>query len=395
MSWTLTWRRREPHRFSEALDTLDVAMVMKAYAITMDQSYLSSYASICFSDFQRERQVVDCYQGIVSVIRNHQQNTDNIPLSIQSDVSLAVTVDLDIGGGDLPNVQRFWEHLSQNNLYRPDSSLGHLFANGIIEDNISIARSLISWDTDGLPYGLLTDTVRQRAALSLQRVLQEQVQNTEYTSLRLCSDVLCTLISWVGASSSSAKETEDVETAHAIRALTRHGILCYLKCYSTDHGRTLSIRDNAERVIRNLHILCEKRSEDFMTPELVDALGRVYDVHKSEFSDPPWVWPEAKEDEVWILQLKRELDGSQKTEDSNITTREDAKSPPQSEGSNQAAPPDVIFCENEPYSSDASACADREQQAETHEPTIGTPPSLLGHHLHESMLSHRISYQGE
>lgn len=52
MSWTLTWRGRELHRFSEALDTLDVAMVTKAYAITMDQSYLSSYAPICFSDFQ-------------------------------------------------------------------------------------------------------------------------------------------------------------------------------------------------------------------------------------------------------------------------------------------------------------------------------------------------------
>lgn len=163
MSWTLTWRGRELHRFSEALDTLDVAMVTKAYAITMDQSYLSSYAPICFSDFQRGRQVVACYQGIVSVIRSHQQNTDDIPLSIQSDVSLAVTVDPDSGGGDrLPNVQRFWEHLSHNNLYRPDSSLGHLFANGIIEDNNSIARSIISWDTEGLPYGVLTDTVRQR-----------------------------------------------------------------------------------------------------------------------------------------------------------------------------------------------------------------------------------------
>lgn len=202
--------------------------------------------------------------------------------------------------------------------------------------------------------------------------------------------MLCTLISWVRASSSSAKETEDVETAHAIRALTRHGILCYFKCYSTDHGRMLSIRDNAERVIRNLHILCEKRSEDFMTPELVDALGHVYDVHKSEFSDPPWFWPEAKEDEVWILQLKCELDGSRKgstlhlssvvssmfdnlmivqTEDSDITTREDVKSPPD-EGAHQAVPTDAIYGENGPDSSDTSACADQEQQVETHEPTL-------------------------
>ncbi len=104
------------------------------------------------------------------------------------------------------------------------------------------------------------------------------------------------LLGWVGASS-SAKNAEEIETAKVIRALTRHGLLCHFKCYTTEAGKTLSLYyNNTGILIAELRTLCEDRGPDFMTAELVDALVRVYEVHQDEFFDNwrlmqcvPWI----------------------------------------------------------------------------------------------------------
>ncbi len=114
------------------------------------------------------------------------------------------------------------------------------------------------------------------------------------------------LLRWVGASS-RAKDTqpEDIEMAKAIRALTRHGLLCHLKCYTTEAGKTLSLyRNSTEILISRLHTLCEEQASDFMTPELVDMLVRVYEMHQDE-CHRRWQLEKSKS---WIFKLKLEHD---------------------------------------------------------------------------------------
>ncbi len=112
------------------------------------------------------------------------------------------------------------------------------------------------------------------------------------------------LLSWVRASS-SAKDAQDTETAKAIRVLTRHGLLCHFKCYTTEAGKKLSLYINdTEIVMRRLHTLYENQASDLMTPELVDALVRLYEVHQAEFHRY------LESCEPWIVKLKRERDGS-------------------------------------------------------------------------------------
>ncbi len=93
------------------------------------------------------------------------------------------------------------------------------------------------------------------------------------------------LLYWVGASSRTKDaQPEDNETAEAIRALTRHGLLCYLKCYTTEASKTVNLHDNnALRLIWMLRNLCQDQAPDLMTHELVDALVHVYEVHEEEF----------------------------------------------------------------------------------------------------------------
>ncbi len=114
------------------------------------------------------------------------------------------------------------------------------------------------------------------------------------------------LLDWVGASS-SAKNAEEIETAKAIRALARHGLLCYFKCYTTEAGKTLSLyRNHTDILILKLRRLCDDRGPDFMTPELVDALVRVYEVHQYKFR----LFSGLLESKPWIMKLKDERDES-------------------------------------------------------------------------------------
>ncbi len=117
------------------------------------------------------------------------------------------------------------------------------------------------------------------------------------------------LLDWVGASS-SAKNAEEIEMAKVIRALTRHGLLCHFKCYTTEAGKTLSLYDNITGfLIAQLRTLFEDRGPDFMTPELVDVLVRLYQVHKEEFEQRR-LFSEAKDDKNWILKLSCGDEGS-------------------------------------------------------------------------------------
>ncbi len=114
------------------------------------------------------------------------------------------------------------------------------------------------------------------------------------------------LLSWLRASS-SAKNAEEIETAKVIRALTRHGLLCHFKCYTTEASKTLSlVRNNTELLIWDLHKLCEHQAPSFMTPKLVDVLVQVYEVQQDEFHESG----ELQSCELWVLKLKSERDKS-------------------------------------------------------------------------------------
>ncbi len=115
------------------------------------------------------------------------------------------------------------------------------------------------------------------------------------------------LLSWVRASS-SAKNAEEIETAKVIRALTRHGLICHFKCYTTKAGKTLSLINATASLIRELPTLCENQAPDLMTLELIDALARVYEVHQDECHRNRYL----RECEPWILKLKSECDESTK-----------------------------------------------------------------------------------
>ncbi len=142
----------------------------------------------------------------------------------------------------------------------------------------------------------------------VEKELREHGQKAENASLKRCSMGLRMLLSLMHASSSAKDaQAEDTETAKAIRALTRHGLLCHLNCYTTEAGKALSlVRNNTDILIQGLRILCEYEAPDFMTPELFDALARLYEVHQAECDKDR----DLKECKQWILKLKRERDES-------------------------------------------------------------------------------------
>ncbi len=141
----------------------------------------------------------------------------------------------------------------------------------------------------------------------VEQELREHGQKAENASLERCSWGLRMLLRWVGASSSAKDaQPEDTETAKAIRALTRHGLLCYLKCYTTEASKTLNLHDNnALRLIFGLREVCEDQAPDFMTHELVDALVHVYEVHEEGFQQLLELWY-SEDEKNWILKLRRE-----------------------------------------------------------------------------------------
>lgn len=145
------------------------------------------------------------------------------------------------------------------------------------------------------------------AARIVEQELRQHGQKAEdVESLRRCSLGLCKLLRWLGASSGANVDAQAAETAAAIRALTRHGLLCHFKCYTADAGKTLSlVRTTTRFVIEELHALCEGQAAEFKTPPLVDVLLRVYEVYQDEYQ----TWPLCKL-EPWILKLKRERDES-------------------------------------------------------------------------------------
>ncbi len=100
-------------------------------------------------------------------------------------------------------------------------------------------------------------------------------------------------------------QPEDIKTAQVIRALTRHGLLCHLKCYTTEAGKTLSLLDNNTlSLIWRLRKLCKDEDPDFMTRKLAHALVRVYRVHEEVLRQPHPFW-DPEEDKSWILNLRR------------------------------------------------------------------------------------------
>ncbi|KAI0758898.1 hypothetical protein C8Q74DRAFT_1388876, partial [Fomes fomentarius] len=312
-SWTFTWWGHELRQISKSSNGLDAAMVTKAYATTMDQSYLNDYATICFADFLWPSQVGDCYRGLASEINRHQLDKTDIPLTIQSNrwpaikrATELVRDSLDTSGRR--DMDRFWEDTYRRAKIPTRASShwrNHLWANALLDGNTSVAYEEIVKDFGDEDYRHCSNAVRRRAVRVVEQVLREHCQKAENGSLRRCSLALQMLLSWVCASSSTKDPAEDAETAKAIRALTRHGLLCHFKCYTTDAGKTLSLaRNNTQVVIRRLRTLCENQAPDFMTPELVDALMRLYEAHQAEFHKY------LDECEPWFLKLKGERDES-------------------------------------------------------------------------------------
>ncbi|KAI0758890.1 hypothetical protein C8Q74DRAFT_270673 [Fomes fomentarius] len=319
-SRTFTWRGHELKQISESSDDLDVAMVTKAYATTMDLSYLNDYATICFSDFLRPSQVGDCYRGLASEMDRHRLDGADIPLAVQSDLWLAIRhaadshIDVDMGG--LPAMDRFWEEIYSWRKIPPGASShwrSHLLANALIQDNSSVAYWNVVHRLPNKDYDHCSNAVRRITARIVEQELQEHGQKAENGSLLRCSQVLQMLLSLVGASS-SAQDAQDAETARVLRALTRHGLLCHFKCYTTEASKTLSFsRNDTDLLISMLRALCEDQVPDFMTPELVDVLVLVLEVHQATFHEN---WFLKKTGEPWILKLKRERDESRKNDTS-------------------------------------------------------------------------------
>ncbi len=101
-------------------------------------------------------------------------------------------------------------------------------------------------------------------------------------------------------------QPEDTETAKAIRALARHGLLRHFKCYTSETGKTLSLDYNDTNIlISKLRELCEDQAPDFMDPQLVDALVLVYQLHQEEFQQARRHWDPEELDKNWILELQR------------------------------------------------------------------------------------------
>ncbi len=152
-------------------------MVTKAYATTMDQSYLDGYATICFSGFPTLSQVGDCYRGLVLDIDRHQQDKNDIPLTIQSDLWLALKLateyhwDMDIDG--LADMERFWEDTYNKRRIPTGASShwrNHLWANALIQGNTSIAYQKVfsppSW-YQHIEYDHCSNAVRRRGEPSI------------------------------------------------------------------------------------------------------------------------------------------------------------------------------------------------------------------------------------
>ncbi len=141
----------------------------------------------------------------------------------------------------------------------------------------------------------------------VEQELRKHGHKAEDDFLKRCSSGLEMLLQWVGASSrANDAQPEDTETAKAIRALARHGLLCHFKCYTSETGKTLSLyHNNTENLIRRLRKLFEDQAPEFMTAELVDVLVHVYQVHQEEFQQARRSW-DPEEDKNWILKLQRE-----------------------------------------------------------------------------------------
>ncbi len=143
-------------------------------------------------------------------------------------------------------------------------------------------------------------------------------------SHRMSSYELSILLAWVGASfTAKDAQPEDAKTARVMCAFTHYWLLRHFKCYTIEASEGLSLADNRTgSLITELRELCEDQAPDFMTPELADALLRVYQVHQQEFRaqfhnhererhNPNWkpVWYQ-EEDKKWILKLHDERERS-------------------------------------------------------------------------------------
>ncbi len=166
----MSWRGRELKQISQASDDLDVALVTRAYTTSMDHSYLSDYATICFSDFLKPLQVVDCYRRLVHEMDLHQQDKANIPLTITSDLWVTVKYVTQYNGWDsdrLPDMDRFWaDSYSRGKIPTSASSRNHLWANALIGGNTSVANDQAIQFFDNEEYDHCSNTVRRNGESS-------------------------------------------------------------------------------------------------------------------------------------------------------------------------------------------------------------------------------------
>ncbi len=170
--WKSTWRGREMYQISTSSDDLDAAMVTKAYTITIDQSYLTTYATICCSGLEMS-QFADCYRGLMHEMDRYQQDKADIPLTLQSYLWLAIKCatkyHFSVYTDGLPDMDQFWDG---DNWHRsPTGASSHwrdqLWANALIEGNTSIAYEELVLSLHVDDYQHYSNEIRQRGELSL------------------------------------------------------------------------------------------------------------------------------------------------------------------------------------------------------------------------------------